>query len=313
MCNAREMRGKEIAMLENQIKRIDDYSYKVKSQSSKGFYDVSSTELGWICSCPDHVYRGVRCKHTYAVEFSLALRNEVKESVVIGELNAQTCISCNSNRIVKDAIRHNKAGDIQRYLCKECGKRFSFNIGFEGMKSEPKIITTAMQLYFSGESLRNTAKSLTLLGANVSHVAVYGWIKKYISLMKDYVQKLKPNVGNTWRADELFVKFSGNMKYVYALMDDETRYWIAQQVADSKYTEDVRPLFKNGKEHVGRKPQILITDGAWNFQDAFQREFWSRFKADKPTHIRKISMKGKHRNNNKMERLNGEVRIGRRL
>ncbi|MGH9910341.1 MAG: transposase, partial [Nitrososphaerales archaeon] len=84
------------------------------------------------------------------------------------------------------------------------------------MKSDPKIITTAMQLYFSGESLRNTAKSLVLVGANVSHVAIYGWIKKYIALMKEYIQKLKPNVGSTWRADELFVKFSGDMKYVYA-------------------------------------------------------------------------------------------------
>ena len=40
------------------------------------------------------------------------------------------------------------------------------------MKHNPQGITTAMQLYFSGESLRNTAKSLELLGVNVSHQTI---------------------------------------------------------------------------------------------------------------------------------------------
>ena len=60
-----------------------------------------------------------------------------------------------------------------------------------------------MQLYFSGESLRNTMKSLKLLGVAVSHHTVLNWIKKYVKLMKEYVEKLMPNVSDTWRADEL--------------------------------------------------------------------------------------------------------------
>lgn len=35
------------------------------------------------------------------------------------------------------------------------------------------------------------------------------------------LEKIKPNVYDTWRTDELFVKIKGNMKYLYALMDDE--------------------------------------------------------------------------------------------
>jgi len=30
-------------------------------------------------------------------------------------------------------------------------------------------------------------------------------------------------------------------------MDDETRFWIAQQVAKTKNTTDITPLFKKGK------------------------------------------------------------------
>jgi transposase-like protein len=47
------------------------------------------------------------------------------------------------------------------------------------------------------------------------------WIKKYSALMEKYLDKITPQVSDTWRADELFLKVHGNMKYLYALMDDE--------------------------------------------------------------------------------------------
>jgi len=54
------------------------------------------------------------------------------------------------------------------------------------------------------------------------------------------MEKITPNVGDTWRAYELYVKIKVDMKYLFALMDDETRYWIAQEVAESKYEHDAR-------------------------------------------------------------------------
>ena len=71
--------------------------------------------------------------------------------------------------------------------------------------------------------------------------------------MTEYAETLKPNVGNTWRADEVWVKIRGDQKYLFALMDDETRFWIAQEVADTKHTHDARNLFKNGKGTDGKE------------------------------------------------------------
>ena len=134
------------------------------------------------------------------------------------------------------------------------------------MKHSPQAVTTAMQLYFSGESLRNTQKSIRLLGVQVSHQTVYNWIGKYVSLMEKYVEKLKPNVGEIWRADELWLKVKGDMKYLFALMDDETRYLIAQEVADTKLIHDASRLFHKGKEAMGKKPVTLITDGLYAYR-----------------------------------------------
>jgi hypothetical protein len=42
------------------------------------------------------------------------------------------------------------------------------------------------------------------------------------------------------------------MKYLYALMDDETRFWIAKEVSDTKYHADVHDLFKQGRKIAGK-------------------------------------------------------------
>jgi transposase-like protein len=174
------------------------------------------------------------------------------------------------------------------------------------MKATPQAITGAMQLYFTGESLRNVQKFLRLQGVNVSHVAVYKWIRKYVRLMEKYLDRITPKVSDTWRADELYVKFKGNMKYIFALMDDQTRFWLASEIADSKYVSDVRKLLVDGRELAGKRPMTLITDGALNYAEAFKKEYRT-LKGPRSVHIPHVRFDG-DRNNNKMERMNGEIR-----
>jgi len=306
LTTSREERGEAIARLNEQVERIDDLTYSVKSQSHDGEYVISKVCGEWICECPDNKYRHVKCKHIFAIEFSSQIRKEVQINRIIQEVNIQNCQYCGSSNLKKDGVRRNKTGAIQKFYCRDCHKYMTFNIGFERMKHNPQAITSAMQLYFSGESLRNTQKSLRLLGVEVSHKTVFMWIKKYVNLMQDYIEKIVPNVGNTWRADELYVKIKGDMKYLFALMDDETRFWIAQEVAETKYKHDARRLFQLGVKATGKNPLTLITDGLPAYHDAYRKEFWTQ-RYPRTEHIRHISIKG-DRNNNKMERFNGEIR-----
>jgi len=285
----------------NQIRRIDGQTYYVRSQSGNGEYQVSNTTDGWTCECPDHRFRGIKCKHIISIEISLSLRAEVAVRRIEPIDNLTECIFCGSTNIVKDGVRKNKSGTIQKFYCRDCTHYFTFNIGFERMKHNPQAITSAMQLYFSGESLRNTMKSLKLLGVEVSYRTILNWIRKYVNLMKNYVETITPNVSDTWRADELYVKIKGDMKYLFALMDDETRFWIAQEVGESKDKHDARTLFSRGKYLMGKQPKTLITDGLPTYSAACDRAF------SEAIHVRHIALKG-DRNNNKMERMNGEIR-----
>jgi transposase-like protein len=306
LTTTREERGQTIVNLSNQIQKVDDYIYTVKSQSGNGEYSVFKVNGEWNCECPDNKYRHVKCKHIFAVEFSSQIRKEVQTNRVIHEVNVCSCQYCGSKNLKKDGIRKNKSGNIQKFFCRDCHKYFTINIGFEKMKHNPQAITSAMQLYFSGESLRNTQKSLKLLGVEVSHKTVFMWIKKYIGLMKEYVEKIVPNVSDTWRADEIYIKVKGDMKYLFAMMDDETRFWIAQEVAESKDKHDARNLLRMSKELMGKKPLTFITDGLHAYNEAYKKEFWS-LRNPRTEHIRHITLRGDH-NNNKMERMNGEIR-----
>jgi transposase-like protein len=311
--SSREERGRAIAEKPNQIIRLDNRFYKVASQSGHGMYNVikKKESSGWLCDCPDFVHRNVQCKHIWAVQLSQAVRRVVEARIIEPITGIEVCIYC-KGKIKRDGLRRNKYGDIQKFRCLECGRYFTINFGFERMKHNPQGITTAMQLYFSGESLRNTAKSLKLLGVVVSHQTVYNWIEKYTALMENYLSKITPQVSDTWATDELFLKVKGNLKYLYAMMDEQTRFWIAQEVAETKYTADVRPLFQMAKAIAGKTPKRLVSDGAANFHEAYNKEFRTMKVETRTEHIRHIRLSGDY-NNNKMERMNGEIRDRERV
>jgi hypothetical protein len=54
-------------------------------------------------------------------------------------------------------------------------------------------------------------------------------------------------------------------------------------------------------------PKTLVSDGAANFQEAYNQEFRTANLETRTEHIRHIRLQGDF-NNSKMERMNGEIR-----
>ena len=65
-------------------------------------------------------------------------------------------------------------------------------------------------------------------------------------------------------------------------------------------------LFQLAKKVTGKKPMTMITDGLPAYNDAYKKEFRT-LRKPRTEHIRHIKLKG-DMNNDKMERLNGEIR-----
>ena len=301
------MRGLQIAQLKDQIQRIDDGAYKVNSQSGNGKYDVLSTERGWTCSCPDHQFRQVCCKHIHAVEISRKMREAVMRAVTIREIDLGRCKFCDSANVVKHGLKKLKKGTFQRFRCDGCGKHFTHNLGFEKKRATPEQITMAVDLLFSGLSSRKTAKSVRMTGTNVSHVTVQNWAREYAELMDRFMDKLTPRVGEQWRTDEIFLMIMGNRRYLFAMLDTDTRYWLSKMVAEHKGNDDVEPLFRKAREVAGKVPERLISDGAANFGHAHKKQYAPKnFLHKDSEHVRHIHMAG-DMNNNQMESFNGNT------
>jgi transposase len=79
---SRDLRGKAIAEQGDQIKKLGVNSFKVKSQSGHGAYEVKSTKDGMTCTCPDFTYRGGRCKHITATKYYLEVEKNTPQGIV---------------------------------------------------------------------------------------------------------------------------------------------------------------------------------------------------------------------------------------
>jgi len=310
--NPRQLRGLAILAQGNQIKRIDASTYRVNSQAGNGSYLVQRHGLAWKCGCPDHVYRGMVCKHIHAVNFSLNLRQMVTSQnlgVIVPEEKPEVCASCGSVEMVKDGLRKNKNGVIQRFLCKSCGHRFVTNYGFQKMKNNPKIITLVMDLYFKGISYRKIVDHLKqFYGLKISHVALIKWIRKYVQLMKTYVDSFTPQTSGIWHTDEMTVSLKENkqMDWLWNLMDNDTRFLLASQLSQKREIEDARDVFAEAKALAKVMPSFVVTDGLRAYQDAFNKEFFT-LRNPRTMHVRLAGLR-KETNNNVIERLHGTLR-----
>ena len=301
----RQDRGRRIFEYGGQIRRIDGIEYEVLSQTwPDRAYTVFRTERGWICSCPDHMDAGHTCKHIHAVEISIRMREAAQHSTTIRQIDLTKCKFCDG-AIVKNGKRKLKRGNIQIYKCKECGRKFSHNLGFERKRATPEQITTAVDLLFSGLSSRKVAYHLTKVNVKVSYKTIQNWGTEYAGMMERLADSIMPQTGEQWRTDEIYMSIRGNQRYLFAMLDTETRYWIAKMVAENKGTDDVKPMFEKARRVAGKVPATLVSDKAANFHEAWQDQYMAKnFTQKTTTHINQVEFDGEH-HNNQMESFNG--------
>jgi transposase len=82
LTTTREERGKVIAEKGNQIQKVKDNHYKVRSQSGNGSYEIKITGRGTECSCPDFQTRHQPCKHILGLRYFLEVQKDTPQGTV---------------------------------------------------------------------------------------------------------------------------------------------------------------------------------------------------------------------------------------
>jgi len=305
----------------NQVKRISKGHYIVKSQSSDKWYNVKlrNESNEWTCECPDNFYRKVECKHIFSCYYSRELRNKIISNSDVDEIETSLEFSCKcgSKNMRKDGIRKNKACEIQRYECLDCGQRFCNNIGLRS-KVSAKAITASLDLYFRGVSLRQVRQHLIqFYGINITHVAIYKWIRKFGEVVQPYVDQLTPkDVSGVYHVDEMEIHVrkelneKGHYQWLWNLMDSTTRFWISSKISQTKTVNDARAVFRDAKSK-SPKPIAIVHDGLGSYDQAFKKEYFT-LANPKTQNIRSVSVR-KNGLNQKIERLNGIFRDRERV
>lgn len=79
-------------------------------------------------------------------------------------------------------------------------------------------------MYFSGMSVRRIAEHYSTRGIYIDPSAIYRWVQRYSRVAAKFMDSLTPDTGDTFRADEVWVNVEGKKHYLFASMDDDTRY-----------------------------------------------------------------------------------------
>jgi len=308
--NGRLVRGFAIVAQYGQIMQIEAHTFKVRSQSGNGQYVITNGE-SWDCSCPDHIYRKVMCKHIFAVKFWIDLKERIDNADVFQlyrELSeASVCRFCGSVDIIKWGYRKNKTIKTPRFKCKSCGQTFVIDEGFSKMRFDPKVISLALDLYFKGISLRKIVDHVRqFYGIKVGKSALYKWLVKYGRIINSYVDQLEPELSEIWHTDEMKVKCGGKWLWLWNVMDSGTRFLLATHISQTRESEDARKPFAKAKQTAKGKPEIMVTDGLHTYIDAFKKEFFT-LRSPRTEHIRKPRFIDRT-NNNIVERLQGSIR-----
>jgi transposase-like protein len=318
--DARKERGLDIAKRAT-IAENSDGSFSVPSQSVEEIaYRVVKVEGGYSCNCPDFVQRHVvvgECKHCHAVRFWIALKVELQEKPrpkVFAD-DATQCAKCGSIRVIKFGIRDGK----QAFKCSDCGHRFTELRLLRKSKYTPEMVSLTLDLYFSGTSLRKTARIVNdHFGLSVGNATIYRWIQKFVPRISEYARTLTPELSADWHADELFVKMKDginykahyggeakNIAFLWNVMDRKTRFLLASKLSRWRDVAGADRAYREALSNAGgSRPEALYTDALKSYQTLVA----SLPESERPQHIAKAGIRKPQATNNRIERLNGTVR-----
>lgn len=193
-------------------------------------------------------------------------RDFVKEVNKIPE----QCKFCGSKHLMR--YGHNKG--IQRWLCKDCKRRFVHNNALPGMRTPIVEVAAALTMFYEGTSLNGIRRNLEQIYNDYpSDSTVYGWIVRFTKVATSEVKDYKAKVGDTWIADETVLKIGGENIWFWDCIDDKTRFLLASHMSLSRGTRDARILVERAADRVGKAPKVIITDKLAAYLDGIELAF----------------------------------------
>jgi putative transposase len=129
------------------------------------------------------------------------------------------------------------------------------------MKTPTKQIASAMGMYYGGMSLDAIQQQFRQdYDTDMSESNYWNWVKRFTDEAMRKAKTFKPNVGDTWVADETYMKLGKRNVYFWDIIDTKTRFLIATHVSFTRSAADAKQLMTIARNRAGKTPRTIITD-----------------------------------------------------
>ncbi len=218
--------------------------------------------------------------------------------------NTIKCRFCGSD----DLSKYGKYNNVQNYICKTCGRKFAEINAYPEMQHPKELIVRALTYYYNGMSLKNIVQTFDdLQSVNINKSTVWRWVIKYSKLANQYVLSLKPELSDTWIADETMIPLWGKKYWFWDIIDADTRFLIASHLSKVRTTKDATKLFYMAKLRSKTRPKVVRTDRLYSYLKAFNKVFYSNRPERKVQHLLSQGF-GSKTNINLIERFHGSLK-----
>ena len=214
------------------------------------------------------------------------------------------CKRCGS----EDLWKNGKENGHQYFRCKQCDYRFKGFNTFPRYRYEKGTIFEAITNYYGGMSFGAIQNAFDELEKGfIAKSTLWSWIIKFTSDVIPYVKQFKPRIGDYWIADETMIMLHGKNRWLWAIIDEDTRYLLASNLSQRRSSKEAEKLFYDAFHNAGKKPTAILTDKLYSYQDAFNKVFYSRYSKDRVYHMTSEGF-GSSTNINLIERWNEYIK-----
>jgi putative transposase len=180
------------------------------------------------------------------------------------------CKYCGS----KNLWLYGKYKGKQQFYCRDCKRKFTGNFALPKMRSPVSHVGDALHSYFSGMSLNEIKYNLEQQYSDSPSVStIYRWLNRFIKVAKDKVKGTKPNVGDTWVADETVIKINRTKYWLFDCIDSKTRFLLASHLSPNRGTREAHVLMTKAMERAGKAPKRVFTDKLRAYLDGIELTF----------------------------------------
>lgn len=100
-----------------------------------------------------------------------------------------------------------------------------------------------------------------IFGEYLSQSTIHYWIHKFIKLVKEYVDTLKPNLSGKYHHDETEIKVDGEGRYFWETIDEDTRFIGVSLLTESGTSKDAIKIFEQALDK--QRPIAFFTHGSF--------------------------------------------------